>query len=249
MRIRILSDLHLEFHRDGGRAFVAGQRDTGWDVLVLAGDITTVGGLRAALGFFREAAQARPIVFVPGNHEYYGGSREVVWEALDECREADPLLHVLDNHSVVLDGYRFVGSTLWFPHSGGFEHLDGTLSDFTAIRGFRDWVGEQARRSAAYLRANVGHGDIVVTHHLPHPGSIHPAYAGSSLNRYFLHDVRDLVESSGARAWIHGHTHCSMDYLADGGTRVICNPFGYLRHEENARFDEHLTLILGAGVA
>ena len=37
MKLRVLSDLHFEFHRDGGRTWIAGQADLGWDVLLLAG--------------------------------------------------------------------------------------------------------------------------------------------------------------------------------------------------------------------
>ena len=243
-RLRILSDLHLEFHRDGGRTFTASQSDPDYDVLVLAGDITTAENLRGVLGQFRAAAGSRPIVFVAGNHEYYGSSVVEVGSVLTECSGADPLLHVLDNHSVLIDGQRFVGSTLWFPHSGKRERPDSSLNDFQQIEGFRRWVGQQADRSAAFLRANVRSGDVVVTHHLPHPRSVHPTYADSPLNRYFLHDVGDLVERGGAALWIHGHTHRSLDYRA-GGTRVRCNPFGYLRLEENREFDERLTVEVG----
>ena len=39
MRLQLLSDLHFEFHRDGGRSFVDSLDPGGIDVLVLAGDI------------------------------------------------------------------------------------------------------------------------------------------------------------------------------------------------------------------
>jgi len=67
----------------------------------------------------------------------------------------------------------------------------------------------------------------VVTHFLPHPGSVAPQYEGSPLNRFFLAaDAQPLVEERGARLWIHGHTHVSCDYQV-GKTRVICNARGY----------------------
>jgi hypothetical protein len=72
----------------------------------------------------------------------------------------------------------------------------------------------------------LGHS-LVVTPHLPPPRSIAPQYAGSSLNRFFVaEDAAGLVERSGDRLWIHGHTHTPCDYVI-GETRVVCNPRGY----------------------
>ena len=39
--------------------------------------------------------------------------------------------------------------------------------------------------------------------------------------------------------WIHGHMHNSSDYV-ERGTRVICNPRGYLPFEPNPEFDPSL---------
>jgi Icc-related predicted phosphoesterase len=87
---------------------------------------------------------------------------------------------------------------------------------------------------------------VVVTHHLPHPGSIHPRFADDALTPAFCSDLSELVESSGAVLWVHGHTHESCDYVA-GETRVVCNPKGYgpIRHGgryENMNFDPGLVV-------
>lgn len=241
MKLRILSDLHFEFHADGGRTFISCQNDPDYDVLILAGDINTAAGIQDTLINFRKSAGSRPIIMVPGNHEYYHSSVLETKRVLESCREQDNNLHILDNKLVTIDGVRFVGSTLWFPHSGLHERGDEDLNDFALIDGFRDWVGQQARKSSSFLDQTIESGDVVITHHLPHMGSIHPQYKESSLNRYFLHNVSPLVEDLGVRLWVHGHTHSSMDYKV-GGTRVVCNPFGYLRYQENSKFVEKLTV-------
>lgn len=240
MRLRILSDLHLEFHRDHGATFIQGQADDGYDALILAGDITLVRHLPFVMAEFRKAAGSRPILFVAGNHEFYGSSVEEAERKLGSLGE-DPHFHWLDERAVTLDGVRFVGTTLWFPHSGVKQRLDASLNDFSQIAGFRKWVGGKAAKAARFLQETVREGDVVLTHHLPHRQSIHPFYVDSPLNPYFYHDLDDLVESRKARLWVHGHTHCSMNYTV-GQTRVVCNPFGYLRHEENGFFDERLTV-------
>jgi len=71
--------------------------------------------------------------------------------------------------------------------------------------------------------------------------SIHQRFAGSPVNLCFVSDAEYLLE--GVDLWIHGHTHDSFDYRL-GGTRVVCNPRGYVRDgvQENARFDPGLVL-------
>jgi len=81
---------------------------------------------------------------------------------------------------------------------------------------------------------------ILVTHHLPHPRSIHRKYRGSALNPAFASDLSHFMGPPIA-LWVHGHTHESCDYVEEG-TRVVCNPRGYGPSELNATFDPILTI-------
>jgi predicted phosphodiesterase len=78
MRLQLLSDLHFEFHRDGGRSFVDSFDPTGIDVLVLAGDIAVAEGIPHALALLCERFRDATVVFVHGNHEFYGSDRNFV---------------------------------------------------------------------------------------------------------------------------------------------------------------------------
>ena len=91
---------------------------------------------------------------------------------------------------------------------------------------------------------------MVVTHHSPHPHSIHPRFAGSPLNAAFVSDLSPLMGK--AKLWIHGHVHDSFDYEL-AGTRVIANPRGYALNRraateigmvewENPMFDARLVV-------
>jgi DNA polymerase V len=93
------------------------------------------------------------------------------------------------------------------------------------------------QRWGVVLERTVREGSIVVTHMLPSQRSIAPQFARSPLNPFFLCDVEELILERAPQLWVHGHTHVSCDYEI-GRTRVVCNPFGYARVEENARFDE-----------
>lgn len=241
LKIQILSDVHLEFDSDRGEAFVHEVPVIG-DVLVLAGDLTPLHDAAHVHQTFRWFCSRFPhVVFVPGNHEYYG-IRPVDAEDLlvGSVREI-PNLHVLNPGAILIEATRFVGATLWFPDTPDEVLYRGRLADFQQIKNFVPWVHTTHTEHLDFLKTRVQPQDVVITHHLPHPRSIAPQHAGSSLNRFFVaEDAAALVERSEARLWIHGHTHASCDYVI-GKTRVVCNPRGY-PHEANDGFDPGLVV-------
>lgn len=246
MKLRLASDLHFEFHADGGVTLINELAAGDFDVLVVAGDISNRCGFVAALSILCEALAPRKLVYVLGNHEGYGGS----WQSA--CAEAHRLgeevenLVFLERSVAVVAQRRFVGCTLWYPHSGRIEPLDDAIADFSQIEDVRKLLPAVAPASAKFLSETVRPADIVVTHHMPHPRSISGRFAHSKINDYFLHDVSNVVEQGGATLWIHGHTHMSCDYTA-GSTRVLCNPFGYARHipgEPNPNYRSDFDLLV-----
>src|SRR5260370_709268 len=94
----------------------------------------------------------------------------------------------------------------------------------------RQWLGQQLSR--AY-----GGRTVVITHHAPHPGSIHPRYAGDPVNGAFVSDLTELVVQ--ADVWLHGHVHDSFDYRV-GRCRVGSNPRGYAHNRSQATRPEDL---------
>lgn len=236
MRIQILSDLHLEFDRDDGESFARAVPVVG-DVLVLAGDMLPLkdaDSVRRTFSWFCD--RFAHVVFVPGNHEYYRTSSTAAEALLVVCVREIPNLHVLNPGVITIEEIRFVGATLWFPDTPDEFLYRGSLNDFRLIADFVPWVHDTHTEHIAFLKTTVRPGDVVVTHHLPHPRSIAPQYAGSSLNRFFVAgDAARVVERAGARLWIHGHTHTACEYVI-GETRVVCNPRGY-PHESNSGFD------------
>jgi predicted phosphodiesterase len=232
VRVQLLSDLHFEYDDDGGEAFTRAVQVAG-DVLVLAGDVLPLlapDQVARALGGF--CARFRHVVFVPGNHEYYRTSPATADALLAACAAALPNLHVLNPGVAIIDGARFVGGTMWFPATEDEARYRGFLTDFALIRDFVPWVHQTHAAQLAFLRAHVQDGDVVVTHHLPHPNSTPRMFADSPLNRFFVAgDARDVLERAGARLWLHGHTHSPRDYVI-GRTRVLCNPRGY-PHEKH----------------
>jgi predicted phosphodiesterase len=251
MKLNILSDLHV-----GYSAQETPLNDA--DVVVLAGDIAPP----------RQAAQwalrlTKPVIYVLGNHEFYGSSLAAATAELKRLC-AGTHVHVLDNDEVVIEGVRFLGTTLWTDfrlfgdgaeRAAAVAQAHRLMRDFSRIR-IDDATNAlfTAADSAALFERNaewldrsldVPHAGstVVVTHHAPSRQSIHPKFAGSLLNTCFVSDAEHLVGADRAQWWIHGHTHDSFDYVLNG-TRVICNPRGYAKAgiNENTRFDLNFTI-------
>ena len=173
MRLHILSDLHLEF----------GQVDippTEADVVVMAGDIHLgPNGCRWA----RKQFPDQPVIYVPGNHEYYHHSLPELVGTLKAEMEGSNVC-VLENDAVEIGGITFLGCTLWtdFQLSGdpdeAMRMVEHTMGDFQVIRyspKHRTLQPPDTVRvhgeSVAWLRGQLAKGNpartVVVTHHAP----------------------------------------------------------------------------------
>ncbi|HUF20668.1 MAG TPA: metallophosphoesterase, partial [Burkholderiales bacterium] len=163
MQIQIFSDLHLEFS-DKHPPFQPPH--TGADVVVLAGDIDN--GTRG-IDWAEKSFPGAAVLYVPGNHEYYGADLNATEVALT-ARAADSAnVRLLDNDQMVIDGVRFLGSTLWtdfelFGRQNRQPAIEESLRhvlDFRAIRwGTIDlFTPEQSielhRESIAFLQENL----------------------------------------------------------------------------------------------
>ena len=249
MKILILSDLHLEFASLAPPASKV-------DVVVLAGDIWKKDqGIHWARATWPEI----PIIYLAGNHEFYRTKRNACLSALRaSAQEAN--VHFLENAEVVIDGVRFLGCTLWtdFELFGIAQSKEkviacclGSLADFRWITEVADpFTPNDAIRlfqeSAAWLKNKLieepfDGKTVVVTHHLPSARSVAPEYANNLSSAGFASNLDSLFGYSDL--WIHGHTHTSFDYIAKG-TRVICNPRGYIfrGQAENPAFNPELVV-------
>lgn len=248
MRLLILSDLHLEFHRDGGAEFLNGlppaegtvntMGQDGVDAVALVGDICALSQLPDVLQWFCD--HYTDILYVWGNHECYGHSIGAVRECALKLQEEISNLYVLDNTRwLTSTGTAFIGGTLWFPDDKDNARNEFFLSDFHQIENLSNEVYIENAKTVAFLKEKTQERDIVLTHHLPSSMSIAERFEDSDLNRFFLCDMEDVMKEKQPKLWLHGHTHDSADYTIFR-TQVVCNPFGY-PHEPNPAF-HHLII-------
>ena len=272
MKLQLASDLHLEFLQrqwPGERLITPAP---GADLLVLAGDIAN--GTQVLELF---ADWPVPVLYLAGNHEFYGESLHPMRERLRK-ESAGTRVHFFDNDRLDLEGVRFLGCTLWTdyrldknePQRVQMARCERALSDHWCIRmgkemgkglGKGTFTAQHAlhehEHSIGWLKGELAKPfdgpTVVMSHHGPHPRSIHRRYAGHLANAGFVSDLTDLMP--GVALWLHGHVHDSFDYIV-GDCRVVANPRGYGLNRgqvngptelefENPAFDGGLVLEVG----
>lgn len=224
--------------------------------LVTGAMLETLGSRQARAVRFREfldraSFQFPHVVYVAGNHEFYHGKWPVGIQYLrDECARF-PNVYFMENDSRKIDDVTFIGATIWTDMNRGdpltLHAVQGMMNDFRIIRnsdhGFRSLkpadVAQAHRQSIGYIRTVVQerHDEkfVVVGHHAPTRASIKPRYAADHLmNGAYSSDLSEFIlDHPQIKLWTHGHTHDDFDYMV-GTTRVVCNPRGYIGHEDRA---------------
>ena len=266
MKIQLLSDLHLEAN-PGFEPTPAPDAD----LLVLAGDIGSYQlrrdgscmaepdwGLRRFSPLSEHAGWPVPVLFVPGNHEYDALDVDRTHAGLREACERLGIVW-LERETVVLDGVRFIGCTLWSDYDALGEPELGDTPQALLLRhkAFRAanhylrrmngrWRGtlfdaeamrELGLESQRWLRAALavpfGGPTVVVTHFAPSLRSADPRYGVNAGTAGFCNALDDLLPL--ADLWLHGHLHCPHDYHV-GRCRVVANPLGYADKGEQSAF-------------
>lgn len=237
MLLWIVSDLHLELTR-GWDLPPVGARPA-HDVMVVAGDLVT--RMERGVDWLAERLDDRPVIYVPGNHEFYGCDIDrTVEKARDAARGTS--IHVMQNDVCAIGGVTFVGATFWtdfalFGDVGlAMIRAGMAMNDYRKIRrgDYRYRLRphdtlERNRLSRLFFAEAISTATtekiVAVTHHGPAPEA---AKAGTERNplgsAYVNSDCARLL--SGIDMWIYGHTHETRAFEAHGAT-VVTNAKGY----------------------
>lgn len=259
MRLRIMSDLHIESN-PMYRPQICGDEDI--TTLLLAGDVCEIEKTKKLISFLTDmSVRFKDVIYIFGNHEFYRGNISTAIKRLDEISMEIPNLHILDNSNVVLEEVNFIGCTLWTSMNNGnpvdiWDAQQG-MNDYRYIRigstyrklHPRDTVhmhSKSVKFIESALEQSKSMTNVILTHHLPCTLSVHERYHFDKLNFSYVTDLTSIMEKYNPSLWIHGHTHNSVDYTVYN-TRVVCNPRGYssIRTHENSDFDENLIVELG----
>jgi len=260
MKIALASDIHLEF----GDLFLKNEENAdvlilSGDICTAKQFQKKPKQSFLVKNFFRRCSFEFPhVVYVLGNHESYDYDIALTYDRLKS--ELDDLLniHLLEKESWEHNGITFVGGTLWTDMNKNdpltLWHCGQRMSDFQLIKNttHRDissggyaprWSAEDSvedhKKMLDYIRINTedkAKQYVVVTHHAPTPISIAESYRFDTLmNGAFASDLSEFImDRSQIKLWTHGHMHNVSDYMV-GDTRVVCNPRGYIGHEQRAK--------------
>ncbi len=255
MRAWIFSDLHLEVDESFKLAVPSA------DVCLCAGDILDGGVIASILWLGENVAPHMPVIFVPGNHEYYRGALKEGLDSGYKLAEAYGDVFLLNGDSAVLDGYRFIGTTLWTDFN---LHNDprmamaiakDELNDYRSIKlsktPFRRFTPQDSRHlhnMAAVEIDNVyksqpNRPTVIISHHAPSLMSVPRLFLTDGLTPSFASRFEDRILSYEPLLWVHGHIHSPCDYMI-GKTRVVCNPLGYPGEASRKSFIPNLVIDL-----
>lgn len=238
MKIALYSDFHLEHSSWEPPALEV-------DVVILAGDAAahTHGLAWAARVFCRETASPA-VLYVAGNHEYYGAHLGLLNE-LRQPKWEQAGVRFMEKRVIAIDGVRFLGCTLWSAFdlhgSDKVETYMGvakrSINDYWLIKARggtrlepRDTL-ELHRKAVRWLDTELAKPfegkTVIITHFAPHRRCVEPKYEGSDFSPYFVTDLSWLMAKYRITVWCYGHTHSNTDFEAENGCRVISNQLGY----------------------
>jgi len=206
-----------------------------------------------------------PVVFVPGNHEYdmqdFDAAHERLLRTCDrlwlerETLELDGVRFVgttlwsdfdaLADHEQCTDLTRRLRL-----RQKAFRAANFYLAKTGTTRAGAPWLAEPMREQAlachAWLEEALARPfdgpTVAVTHFAPSLRSADPRYGLAPGTAGFCNALDHLLPR--ATLWLHGHLHAPSDYTVQGqqtdGTpwqcRVVANPLGYARKNEQAFF-------------
>lgn len=237
MKIKLISDVHLEHGTDIHKLMSPSEAA---DVLIVAGDLA-VGPANTYRALKELQKYHSIILYVPGNHEYYGYSLPEFNQQLRILLAKEPDIHFLNNEYITIKGIHFIGSTLWtnFRYNPlAMLAARVMIADFKYIKEFTpDQSAIEFYNSVKFIKyatSTLPGQKVVITHFMPATECIAPQYAGEELmNKYFCNDLAPLIYELTDTTWVFGHTHTPTDTFLNQ-TRLLANPHGY--SQENPEF-------------
>jgi Icc protein len=236
------TDTHLDFLGDDPQRLIKfGEsllRD-GPTGIFLTGDVSTARKLVYHLSVIEKVVQ-RPIYFVLGNHDYYGGTIEQVRKAMRELTNVSPYLRYMPTmpYYALSPMTAVVGHDCWYdallgdPMASTFGMVDWTaIGDFIPVNGNKATIVTLARKLAHEGVTHVHNGIkaacryhsniVVLTHYPPFAQAhIHEGRPGdANAMPWFTCKMMGDMLMDAAKAFPHvnftvlaGHTHGKADY-------------------------------------
>jgi len=258
MLIRVLSDVHLSHFRgkwEKAIKLTVPPLDTdSKTVLCIAGDLSSFGQRDWIQYLKRLSGRFKAVIYVPGNHDWYGNSYFPNIPKHDIAEN----VYLLNKNHVIIDDTIFIGATLWtnFDYEDPLYmwHARKNMNDYNWIKkvGFDNFVNiipedtvKEFYESKDYIFKMISefkqYKSVVVTHHVPTEKLVDEYYKGDILNHAYYSNLEGDIIQHEPNLWLCGHMHHRKG-LEIGKTKLVLNPFGHLLYNEITDFDDRLVM-------
>lgn len=249
MKIRYLSDLHLEFIEPNKISKFITKIPPGVDneVCILAGDIGNPyeSNYDSLMIYISENFEKTYVI--AGNHEYYNEIKTMdeTKTYLKEYFKKFNNITFLDDNFEIYNDHCFIGTTLWSKITNprykindvhyipDFDYIDYNTLNITCIN-FLEYV----------LQHNTN--CVIITHHVPSNSLIDEKYKTRNMvpyNQWFYCNMDNFIEKNKTKikCWIYGHTHTpSNNMLCE--IPFLCNPIGYPNENDDLNFSTFIEI-------
>jgi len=253
IRLRYLSDLHLEFIKPTEMNKFIKKIPSSFadEICVLAGDIGNPYQENYDTFMKYISNNFKKSFVISGNHEYYNKTKTITETNVfltDYFTKFDNISFLNDNYEHY-NNYCFIGTTLW----SKITNPDYKINDVYSIPNF-DYIQYNRLNmlSVDFLEDALEHNDncIVITHHMPSASLIDVKYKTQQMlpyNQWFYCNMDDLIEKNTKikknkiKCWIYGHTHTPSNVKIND-IPFICNPIGYPNENRELDFSKNITI-------
>lgn len=253
MKIRIISDLHLDVNEDHPLELADKEIFT-----LICGD--TSAYFDKATAWMHQ--NVKNGLFVTGNHIFYNEENKSLAHFVKQYEEAFPLesnMALLNNAYKIINDIVFVGGTLWTDYKlfgnpdlhkwyatrSVNDYRFGKVEEDGTLRPIRpDDCETMFNETLNFIKTTAKQFPdkkiVVLTHHAPCGKSVPEKFRQDESSPCFASNLEEFIlDHPNIKLWCHGHIHTASDYTI-GDCRVICNPRGYAQYQEQTGFDENL---------
>ncbi|MCJ1655642.1 metallophosphoesterase [Staphylococcus sp. NRL 16/872] len=260
MKIGAISDLHIDRNPKlevqaylASLTKVAMKRDI--DILLIAGDISN--HFQESYQFIRELQYklSIPVLFVPGNHDYWVPDNSITSEEIYEFYAKQPEC-LIGKPYIINNDWAIVGHTAWYDYSyadNKFEieriergkYYGATWQDKVKI----DWQMDDrtlsqftAKQTKNDLEKVSDKNIILMTHIVTHPQFVVPTphRIFDFFNAFIgTRDFDSLYKNFSIKYSIMGHVHFRKT-LFDNGVTYMCPCLGYRREWRTDNIEEEM---------
>ena len=248
MKLRCISDLHLEFIKPNKiEQFIQKIPSGIEEICVLAGDVGNPyqSNYHTFMKFISK--NFKKTFVIPGNHEYYNETKTIqeTNDFMKEYFQKFNNISFLNNNYEHYDNYCFIGTTLWSKITNPSYEINDVYSipNFDYIQYNRlNMLSVDFLEDALHKNENC----IVITHHVPSNSLIDIKYKTTKMlpyNQWFYCNMDEIIEThkNKIKCWIYGHTHSPSNVIINE-IPFLCNPIGYPNENSNINFQVAITI-------